>query len=543
MNEPPVPSQPVTGTSGELDQLQDQISTARAVLIRLLQDTVEAEARLSGSPATQLLEANEQLVLSALRAQTEADTATQALDEASRSAEHDALTQLPNRVLLLDRFTQAIADARRHGTLLACLFVDLDDFKQINDTLGHDVGDVVLQLVAQRLLASTRAGDTVSRHGGDEFVMLLTEVAQPLDAARVADKVIEALAAPAAVADQVLALSASIGIALYPADGDDAHTLITRADTGMYQAKRRGRGSFSFYSDAPTGGGPRTRPQPGPALAAEQQRRHAELREANEQLVLAALSAQDLQASAQLARRQQTEFVALVAHELRNPLAPIRMAASMLGRVGADPTLLPRLQGIIERQVSHMTRLVDDLVEVSHANTGQLRLQEQQADLADIVATAIEACRPALTARRHRFDVQMPAHALPVWGDPVRLVQVLSNLLDNAAKYTPADGTVVLTVTEANDDLVLTVSDNGIGITAGALPHVFEPFVRDTLATGFSDVGMGIGLTVVRALVQAHGGSVVASSAGTGLGSRFVVTLPRSSGPLRPAAEPQEVCA
>jgi diguanylate cyclase (GGDEF)-like protein/PAS domain S-box-containing protein len=155
-------------------------------------------------------------------------------------AQHDFLTDLPNRLLLNDRITQAISLSRRHGKHLAVLFLDLDGFKYINDALGHEIGDKVLKLVAQRLVGCVRASDTVSRHGGDEFVILLSEVADPGDAAFIAEKILAALAMPYAISERNVHLSASIGISIYPQDGDDADALIKSADAAMYQAKRKG---------------------------------------------------------------------------------------------------------------------------------------------------------------------------------------------------------------------------------------------------------------------------------------------------------------
>jgi len=517
----------------ELGQLQQRVAHTRAALSRLQLDVVEAESRLGSSQAAQLVEANEQLVLAMLRARTDAEAAAQAMDVVSRSAELDALTELPNRVLLLDRLAHAIAYARRHSARLALLFLDLNNFKQINDTLGHAVGDQVLKLAAHRLASSVREADTVSRLGGDEFVILLTEVSQASDAVLIANKVITALGAPSHVGDQVLRLTASIGISIYPDDGEDADTLIDRADAAMYRAKRHGLGSFVFHGEEP----PSEQSLEPPALAslkrplthyelalAGHERRHAQSREANEQLVLAALGAQEQQATAEHERRRQTEFLAVVAHELRDPLSPIRTAAALLGRVRTED--LPRVQAIIERQVAHISRLVGDLLDVSRVRTGKLRIERCVVDMAGIIDAAVDACRPAMDTRAQHFSVHVPSCALAVHGDPVRLAQVLGNLLDNASKYTPDGGEIGLSVVVVDDAIVMTASDSGIGITAEALPKVFEPFVQDTNAIDFNGVGLGVGLTLVRELVEAHGGSVVANSAGNGHGSQFVVTLP-----------------
>jgi diguanylate cyclase (GGDEF)-like protein len=515
--------------------LHEQVEEARAELSRLLQDVAEAENRRGGSHGAELLEANEQLVFAMLRAQAEAQTAAQALQEVARSAEHDEMTGLPNRVLLLDRLAHAIANARRHNARLALLFLDLNNFKQINDTLGHAVGDQVLKLVAHSLASSVRGSDTVSRHGGDEFLILLAEVAHASDAVLIADKVLAALSAPSRVGDHVLRLTASIGISIYPDDGEDAATLIDRADAAMYRAKRHGLGSSVFHDEKPASERS-LEPPPLKSLQqplthyelalAEHDRRYAQLREANEQLVLAALSAQELQAAAEQAQRRQTEFLAVVAHELRDPLTPIRTAAALLSDVRTQEPLLLQVQAVMERQVLHMSRLVNDLLDVSRVNTGKLSLERRVVEMAGIVDEAVDACRPAMDTRLQHFVVQVPARALEVDGDPIRLVQILCNLLDNASKYTQVGGEIRLSVVATGAAIVLTVADKGIGITAEALPNVFEPFTQDAHATVFNRDGLGIGLTVVRELVEAHGGTVVASSPGSGLGSQFVVTLP-----------------
>ena len=440
-------------------------------------------------------------------------------------------------MLLLDRLAQAIAGAKRHGARSALLFLDLNNFKQINDTLGHAVGDQVLKLAASRLAASVRAADTVSRHGGDEFVILLAEVGVASDAVVIADKLSAALGAPSRVGDQVIRLTASIGISIYPDDGEDADTLIDRADAAMYRAKRQGLRTFVFqHADADAAHEPGLSTTALQALQqplsryekalAEHAQRCAQLQEANENLVLAALTAQELQAAAEHAQARQMEVLAVVAHELRTPLAPIRSAAALLGRGRADEPLLHRVQGVIERQVTHMARLVGDLLDVSRAQTGKFDLKRQTVDMADLINQAVYACRPAMDARLQHFGVFVPSGALAVDGDPVRLTQILCNLLDNASKYTQVGGEIGLSVTAAEDVIVMTVSDNGIGITAEALPRIFEPFVQDKHAIGFSGSGLGLGLTVVRELVEAHGGSVIARSLGSGFGSQFVVTLP-----------------
>lgn len=261
-----------------------------------------------------------------------------------------------------------------------------------------------------------------------------------------------------------------------------------------------------------------------PKRTQEEQRLFLEMREANAQLVIAALSAQDLQATAEHTLEQQRNILTQVAHELRNPLTPISMIAGRLVRVPSEE--LPRMQALIEGQVQHMSRLVDDLLDVSCASTGKLRLDCRIVDMVQIIQQAIEVCSPVMTAHHLHFTAELPTCALAVNGDPVRLTQILGNLLGNAAKYTPAGGNVTLSVTAEVDALQMSICDDGIGISAQALPFIFEPFVQDVHAIGFNGAGLGIGLTVVRELVEAHGGTVIGMSDGNSKGSTFIVTLP-----------------
>lgn len=541
---PPNPdTDPNQRVSDELVALQGQVEATRAVLVRLLQDVVEVEARLANDPAMLLLEANEQLVVSAMRSQADAETAHQTLAEVAHAAELDHLTQLPNRLLLRDRFGRAIGQARRHGTQLALLFVDLDDFKQINDLRGHAVGDQVLKLVAQRLTDAVRAVDTVSRHGGDEFLILLSEVSRRADAGLIADKVLAALAAPFRLGDQDILLSASIGISLYPGDGDEVDRLIDRADAAMYRAKRHAPGSITFHGDAPAGephpagsaapsavataaAAAQATLQPGEPAHCERDRHQAELREANERLVLAALSARQMHEAAERALERQDHFMGLVAKELSDPLAPIRLATTMLGRAQSSEPLMPRVEAIIDQHVRQVGRLVDAVGQLSRAGRTTPSPDQPAADMVTVVAAEADIWRPLMATRRQRLSVQACAGPCPVRGEPGALAQIVGNLLDNASKYTPEHGEIRLTTAVDGRSLQITVADNGIGISPQALHEVFEPFVQDILGLGYNGVGPGIGLTVVRERVEALGGRVVAHSAGRGQGSRFVVTLP-----------------
>jgi len=275
--------------------------------------------------------------------------------------------------------------------------------------------------------------------------------------------------------------------------------------------------------------------QPGPPIAkvapsgrlarAEYGTRVGDLREANEKLVLAALSFRQLEEEAEQAHGRHVAFLAMAAHELRNPLLPLRLAAQMLTRSRTEEEL-KKLQETINGQVSHMARMIGDLLDGSRISTGKFRLERRIVDLSDVLDLAVETCEPALDARHHRFKRLGPSVPLNVNGDRMRLVQVFSNLLENAAKHSPVGSDISLATAVSKDKVAITVSDNGIGISEETLPHVFELFVQDEHAAAHNSGGLGIGLAVVRELVEAHGGTVVASSAGKDMGSCFVVTLP-----------------
>ncbi len=224
--------------------------------------------------------------------------------------------------------------------------------------------------------------------------------------------------------------------------------------------------------------------------------------------------------------RRKDEFLAMLAHELRNPLAPLRNAVHLFRMLGPGDANLQRVGGIIERQVLHLTRLVDDLLDVSRITRGKIELHTEPIDLAAVVACSVEASRPLLDARRHELTVQLPGQPLWVEGDATRLTQVLGNLLNNAAKYTPEGGHICLTVEAGEKEATVRVRDDGRGIAADFLPRVFDLFTQGDPSPARSEGGLGIGLTLVKSLVGMHGGRVEAHSDGPGHGSEFVVRLP-----------------
>lgn len=509
----------------------------QAVLLRA--EVTQLQAMLAGlrdtatpQPQEVLLQANEHLVLAALQAQAIAEEAERRRDAAALASQRDALTDTPNRTLMLDRLHQAIAIAQRQNTHLAVLFVDIDGFKQINDTFGHPVGDRVLQCVARRLASAVRKSDTVGRFGGEEFLVLLDDLATTADVPDMAEHLLEILAQPRSIVGHAIQLSASLGIAFYPDDAQDAASLIACSDAAMYRAKRRGPGGYEFSHNVPDGS-METNTQ---ARTDRAQRQHAKrqgehvlhdaLQEANAHLVISALHAQAQEGEAREAHARQLKSMVMVAHELRNPLAPIRVAAGMLDRARDDLAQFTWLQQIIEGQVTHIARLVDDLLDGSRVSTGKLHLEREQVDLRRVLETAVHTCRPAMETRHQQLLVDLPPDAMPLHGDRTRLVQVFTNLLDNASKYTPEGGRITLATVQSNDAVTVSVSDNGIGISDDALPHVFDLFVQDSRAVALRKGGLGIGLAVVRELVEAHGGTVVGTSGGKDMGSTFAVTLP-----------------
>jgi diguanylate cyclase (GGDEF)-like protein len=514
--------------------LNGQADAVRAELAGLRRDLAHVKDELSQLRSAQVLEANAELVEAAVHADTAAQTAVSSLDELARSTQHDELTGAPTRALMLDRLENAISMAQRRSTRVGVIFLDLDHFKKINDSLGHAVGDLVLQLATRRLEDAVRESDSVSRHGGDEFVVLLAELAKASDAAPVARKIIDSLAVPAQVGPHTLSLSGSLGISIYPEDGADPAELIDCADAAMYRAKKAGPGRYAFCSEivdrvnldprAPSELSVATPRRPESALA-EHEARLRELLEANRQLVSAAQAAQKLQAHAEDAHQRQINFVAMAAHALRNPLSAIRMATATLRHPKADEALRASQHEVIHRQAVQMARLIDDLLDGSRVGAGEFRLQRSSLDLGVILAEAADACRHAIDAKGQRLRVELAPGPAIVEGDQQRLTQVFSNLLNNASRRSPPGGEVVLAMTAEGAHHSISVAHDGVGIAPDALPHVFDLFTLDTNVP-LDESGLGIGLAVVRELVRAHGGSVTARSEGLDHGTEFVVRLP-----------------
>ena len=224
--------------------------------------------------------------------------------------------------------------------------------------------------------------------------------------------------------------------------------------------------------------------------------------------------------------RRKDEFLAMLAHELRNPLAPIRAGAELLPEVSADPAQVNRVGTMIRRQIVHVMGLIDDLLEVSRVTKGVISLDRHKVDFRQVVDESMEQVRPLIEARKHRLSVDVPEEVVCVFGDRMRLVQILSNLLNNAAKYSPDGGRIEVTVKCLSGQAVTIVRDNGIGMEPQLLRTAFNLFQQGERTSERAEGGLGLGLALVKSLVQHHGGSVIASSAGRGKGSQLEVRLP-----------------
>jgi PAS domain S-box-containing protein len=236
-----------------------------------------------------------------------------------------------------------------------------------------------------------------------------------------------------------------------------------------------------------------------------------------------------------LADRRKSEFLAMLAHELRNPLAPIQNTVEILARIGGEDGDLAPLAGVLQRQVNHMIRLVDDLLDVSRISSGKIKVLPSPVELAPIARQAVEATRPLAERKRHELVVELPQEPIRLHADGARIMQVIGNLLTNACKYTEPGGRILLKVSCEGPHAVIRVQDNGIGIAAEDLPSIFEMFSQIDTSLERSQGGMGIGLSLVKKLVELHGGSVEAHSAGLGHGSQFIVRLPIMHEPVRGA--------
>lgn len=308
---------------------------------------------------------------------------------------------------------------------------------------------------------------------------------------------------------------------VHPDDVHTVKTLLQRAiETGQpYEATYRIRGKEGQYRHVIARGkvqyGQDGRPTllPGVVLDVTQQK------QAEEEL-------RRLAAKLSETNRRKTEFLATLAHELRNPLAPIRNGLEVMRLAGSNPAAATKVQEMMHRQVDHMVHLIDDLLDMARIDSGKIDLRKARVDLKTIAASAVEASLPMIDAAEHVLEMHIPNEPMLMEADATRLSQVLTNLLSNSAKYTPKGGRIEIVARRDNQDVVISVSDTGIGIPATALGTIFDMFSQVERSHGRSQGGLGIGLSLVNRLVQMHGGSVVAESPGEGKGSTFILRLP-----------------
>jgi two-component system, sensor histidine kinase len=268
------------------------------------------------------------------------------------------------------------------------------------------------------------------------------------------------------------------------------------------------------------------------AMLSEVGRRSDALEASNATLSRESAERREAEEALRIADRRKDAFLAMLAHELRNPLAPLRNALEILKRTSDDPSLAEDARRMMERQLRQMVRLVDDLLDVSRITTGKLALRTELCDVRDMIRSAIDTSKPLIEARGHTLTVAMPHDAVHVNGDPTRLSQVFSNLLNNAANYTEPGGRITLRATADDAFVTVCVTDNGIGIAPEMLGPVFRMFEQVDESLERVHGGLGVGLTLARDLVELHGGSIEAHSEGIGKGSEFVVRIPRMHGDL-----------
>jgi signal transduction histidine kinase len=238
------------------------------------------------------------------------------------------------------------------------------------------------------------------------------------------------------------------------------------------------------------------------------------------------------------ADRRKDEFLAILAHELRNPLAALSASARLLGKQGQNPEVAAMACGAVQRQVGHMARLLDDLLDVSRISHGRMRLHMAPVEVGDIVRSAVDMVRTQMEAKQQTLDVKLAELPAPVVADAVRLTQVVANLLNNAAKYTQVGGHIEVRVHSGNEAVSVAVRDNGMGISPAVLDQVFDMFSQAGRSSSEAQGGLGIGLTLVKGLMKLHNGQVRAASEGEGRGSEFIISLPRDATTQAPVAEP-----
>lgn len=484
----------------------------------------------------EILEATELLAVTALHASAAADESRENLERAARPFDVDVLTGLPNRALFRDRFSQALAHARRRHARVAVLFVDLDHFKEINDAHGHAVGDMIIRYVANCLKDSGRDVDTVCRHGGDEFLILLSEIGDATSAARFAEKVTTVLREPVRIGDATFTISASIGISLYPDDGEDQEVLVQRADAAMYVAKRNGNGvAFASAQHQPLN--PMSAPKSVPeghdpiglleVALAEAHQSLADLKATNARLELDILNAEREQIKANEAKQYQSHLLNVVAHELRNSLSPLQSAADVLSLVRMDPSLMQRLELVLKRQIAHIFTLLTDLLDVSRLNMGRLTIDLERVDVGEVIESAVAQLATGLAKRDHNVNVRIETDQPIILGDKVRLAQVVTTLLDRLSASLKQGALITVSLYDVDGKLVMAIAE-GRGASQAHDRHAQMLDLSDDRPTSSSSDILTVAVMVVIELLKSHGGQLTVSRTDNRDAPRLQIVLPRA---------------
>ena len=522
-------------SQAELAQLQEDIEAARRVLSRLLQQTVTARMTDPRVDDSRVVRVDELPLRTAKLGQ--GGPAGKASGQAERPTQPAVRTGLMPRQSWLEQIAPCLALARRHKRVFALLDVELEHFAQMQSGMRPEAAELLLRELADRIRVQVRDCDLTLSQGNGQFLVALMEITKPDDAAVTARRIQTALGCRIQAGRRELRFSVSIGIGVFPENGQRMEDLLDAAARSKLEARapegRAPRAEHDFgdgaAADLPLerqAVGQGWRAEPHTRVSAEQAAEDAWLRDANERLVMAVLDARELSDALLQAQQRHVDLLAVIAEELRDPQAPVRVAASLLGSTQVDQALLSHVQSMLDEQMLRMQRMLERLDGVVGARLDPLTLARERIDLRDAVHDAVRSTQQAVRARGQNLALQLGEQPLDVMGDRERLIQVVANLLDNASKYSGEGATITVGGSTVHDSVVVEVRDNGIGMSAGAISRIFAPFWHDAEALAVDGAGIGLGLTVVHRLVEALGGTVQAFSAGRGLGSRFVVTLP-----------------
>lgn len=506
-------------------------------LVRRLRSDLDTVTRgLPETKAERIAELTELLSTVALHAARTAATAAGVLQNQRNSPrlfELDSLTELPNRALFSDRFDQALAHARRRGTRIGLLFIDLDEFKSINDRYGHTIGDDVIRLAARRLAAAVRDGDTVSRYGGDEFLVLLSDVSDAADAATLAGVVRRALSGTLRVGDDEIEIRASIGVSVFPEDGDDQDTLVQRADEAMFSVKRRRKTgedtpvASMAIREVPASDAASDAPVFSELALREAEHRIQALRASNDDLLLSALVSANLQQRAERAAAEQAELLSVSSHELRGSLSALQSAAQTIVLTKGDPAHLPRLTLVLQRQIANMSRIIGDLLDVARLNSGRLALDYTPIDAVGMVADMVEQWQRYPQRTVVELDASTGRDGALIQADVVRLRQVLVSVLTLLSKRSPAPLRIRVSVGRVDRHCrIVLLASGALRPAAESVAEAVQSPPAVGQPHGAARTTAKLSLVLLRQLLEAHDGTLRFDRDPSTGGLRCVLELP-----------------